>query len=197
MVDSSSLPGGCLLDGVYSQWEHAVDDGCESGGGGSGEEAGMGVAKTYADPPIVGHPQSNGTQAGGDGSAPPPEAPVPAEVAASRWLYADKPLEYRPDDKEKDKEKDKDNDPLGFGAYADALAMLMDQKDTSTPLTPAINGPWGSGKTSLAKMAEARLSIGSDWDASHVICWFDAWDNDDAPHLGAAFAWRIPRVAPL
>jgi len=67
----------------------------------------------------------------------------------------------------------------------------MDWKDTSTPLTIAINGPWGSGKTSLAKMAEARLPIGSDWDAPHVVCWFDAWANDDAPHLGAAFAAAV------
>ncbi len=96
-----------------------------------------------------------------------------------RWLYADKPLEPG------------DRDSLSFGAYADALALLMDWKDTSTPLTIAINGPWGSGKTSLAKMAEARLPIGSDWDAPHVICWFDAWANDDAPHLGAAFAAAV------
>src|SRR5262245_50940725 len=81
-----------------------------------------------------------------------------AQLSRGRWLYADKPLEPG------------DEDPLGFGAYADALALLMDWKDTSTPLTIALNGPWGSGKTSLAKMAEARLPIGSDWDASHVVC---------------------------
>jgi hypothetical protein len=80
-----------------------------------------------------------------------------------------------------------------MGAYADALALLMDWKDTNTPLTIAINGPWGSGKTSLAKMTEARLPIGSDWDASHVICWFDAWANDDAPNLGAAFAAAVAK----
>jgi KAP-like P-loop domain-containing protein len=102
---------------------------------------------------------------------------------SGRWLYADKPLERG------------DGDSLGFSAYADALALLMDWKDTSTPLTIAINGPWGSGKTSLAKMAEARLSIGSDWDAPHVVCWFDAWVNDDAPHLGAAFAAAVASTA--
>jgi hypothetical protein len=102
-----------------------------------------------------------------------------ADSSTGRWLYADKPLEPG------------DADLLGFGAYADALALLMDWKDTSTPLTIAINGPWGSGKTSLAKMAEARLPIGSDWDAPHVVCWFDAWANDDAPHLGAAFAAAV------
>ena len=47
----------------------------------------------------------------------------------------------------------------------------------------------------MAKMAEARLSIGSDWDAPHVVCWFDAWANDDAPHLGAAFAAAVASTA--
>jgi hypothetical protein len=70
----------------------------------------------------------------------------------------------------------------------------MDTADTNTPLTIAINGPWGSGKTSLAKMTEGRLAIGSDWDAPHVICWFDAWANDDAPHLGAAFAAAVAKA---
>ncbi len=112
----------------------------------------------------------------------PSEMRHPAQPSG-RWLYADKPLEPG------------DGDPLGFSAYADALALLMDWKDTSTPLTIAINGPWGSGKTSMAKMAEARLSIGSDWDAPHVVCWFDAWANDDAPHLGAAFAAAVASTA--
>jgi hypothetical protein len=99
-----------------------------------------------------------------------------------RWLYADKPL------------SDGDADTLEFSAYADALALLMDLKDTLTPLTIAINGPWGSGKTSLAEMAEARLPVGSDWGMTHVICKFDAWANDDAPHLGAAFAAAVAKA---
>lgn len=121
------------------------------------------------------------TKAKADSTQPTAEGPVSAEPPPRRWLYADKHLV--PGDK----------DALGFGAYADALALLMDWKDTSTPLTIAINGPWGSGKTSLAKMTEARLAIGSDWDAPHVICWFDAWANDDAPHLGAAFAAAVAK----
>ena len=100
-----------------------------------------------------------------------------------RWLHADKPLGPG------------DADALHFGPYADALALLMDWKDTRTPLTIAINGPWGSGKTSLAKMTQARLPIGSDWNAEHIICWFDAWANDDAEHLGAAFAATVAKAA--
>jgi hypothetical protein len=124
-------------------------------------------------------PDSKKLAPGVSSTSPPSETRQPTQPSTGRWLYADKPLEPG------------DDDPLGFGAYADALALLMDWKDTSTPLTIAINGPWGSGKTSLAKMAEARLPIGSDWDASHVVCWFDAWANDDAPHLGAAFAAAV------
>jgi hypothetical protein len=74
-------------------------------------------------------------------------------------------------------------DSLSLGAYADALVLLMDWKETSTPLTIAINGPWGSDKTSLTKMAEAYPPIGSDWDESHVICWFDAWASRATRHL--------------
>lgn len=144
----------------------------------------MAVAKPDGDMPNVGEPSGVGEATpprGGSAALPSPDAPIPTGPSTGRWLYADKPLE--PGDK----------DPLGFGAYADALALLMDGKNTSTPLTIAINGPWGSGKTSLAKMAEARLPIGSDWDAPHVTCWFDAWANDDAPHLGAAFAAAVAK----
>lgn len=90
-----------------------------------------------------------------------------------------------------------EQDRLGFAAYADALAELLDHPATSTPLTVAITGPWGSGKTSLAKMVEARLRR---WprergDAEHIICWFNAWLHDDALNLGAAFAAEVARVA--
>jgi len=142
----------------------------------------MGGTKSHADMPKVGQSQGNGTPATGADSAPHPRASASHNAPGGRWLYSDKPLEPP------------DTDSLGFGAYADALALLMDWKATNTPLTVAINGPWGSGKTSLAKMAEARLPFGSDWDAPHVICWFDAWANDDAPHLGAAFAAAVAKA---
>jgi KAP family P-loop domain len=115
-------------------------------------------------------------------TAPDPAEGTPRPPSAGQWLYADTHLV--PGDK----------DSLGLGAYANALALLMDTKETRTPLTIAINGPWGSGKTSLAKMAEARLPIGSDWNKPHITCWFDAWANDDAPHLGAAFAAAVARA---
>jgi len=54
-------------------------------------------------------------------------------------------------------------DRFGFLSYADAFALLINDKDTSTPLTVAISGPWGSGKTSLAKLLESRLKVEQYW----------------------------------
>lgn len=113
-----------------------------------------------------------------DGS-PPKGATSVAGKTTRQWLYADRPL------RRKDPEA---RDALDLGPYAAALALLMDWRATDTPLTIAINGPWGSGKTSLAAMVRYHLRFGSDWNAKHLICRFDAWAHDDAPNLGAAFA---------
>jgi hypothetical protein len=114
-----------------------------------------------------------------------PSVGVPADKFSWFQLLADTPIEQD------------EQDRLGFTAYADALAGLLDDPATSTPLTVAITGPWGSGKTSLAKMVEARLQR---WpkergEAPNIVCWFNAWLHDDAPNLGSAFAAEVARVA--
>lgn len=48
-------------------------------------------------------------------------------------------------------------DTLGFSEYVDVLEAFLTHEDTSPPLTVGIEGPWGSGKSSLMKMLEARL----------------------------------------
>jgi hypothetical protein len=92
---------------------------------------------------------------------------------------------------------DDDRDRLGFPAYADALAGLLDHPDTDTPLTIAISAPWGAGKTSLANMVTRRLVDRpvQRGDRPHIICLFNAWLHDDAPHLGAAFAAEVAKTA--
>jgi len=117
--------------------------------------------------------------------SPPVDVASPPGDLSTFQILADTPIEQD------------EQDLLGFGAYADALAELLDHPATSTPLTVAITGPWGSGKTSLAKMVDARLRR---WprergDPEHIICWFNAWLHDDAPNLGAAFAAEVARVA--
>jgi hypothetical protein len=102
-------------------------------------------------------------------------------------ILADKPIQ------------DDSSDQLGFGAYADALADLIDHPDTDTPLTIAISAEWGAGKTSLARMVERRLRARPRVrrDPPHITCWFNAWMHDDAPHLGAAFAAEVAKQANL
>ena len=91
--------------------------------------------------------------------------------------------------------EDEAADYLGFGAYANALAELIDNPKTATPLTLAISAPWGAGKTSLGKLVDARLTRNAAERRTrpHAIVWFNAWKNDGAPNLGAAFAADISR----
>jgi hypothetical protein len=92
---------------------------------------------------------------------------------------------------------DATDDRLHFAAYADALADLLDNPETDTPLTIAINAQWGAGKTSLAKLVQRRLEqrAGQRSQAPANVCWFNAWSHDDAPHLGAAFAADVAKTA--
>jgi hypothetical protein len=100
-------------------------------------------------------------------------------------IWADRPI------------ADPGEDRFGFLPYADAFALLINDKDTSTPLTVAISGPWGSGKTSLARLLESRLKVEQywllDWIKAPITCWFNAWTHSDAPHLGAALAASVAR----
>ncbi len=80
-------------------------------------------------------------------------------------------------------------DQLGFGRYARALYALIDGQRTQTPLTFAIHAPWGSGKTSLARLiaepAQKYPSTGGT--APHQVFWFNAWLHDEGNVVHASF----------
>ncbi|HYM53881.1 MAG TPA: P-loop NTPase fold protein, partial [Solirubrobacteraceae bacterium] len=87
-------------------------------------------------------------------------------------------------------------DRLGFGAYAAALAELIDSPGVATPLTLSIDAPWGAGKTSLARLIERKVC---EWpkergDPPHIVCWFNAWMHSDAPNLGPALAAAVGKT---
>jgi hypothetical protein len=90
------------------------------------------------------------------------------------------------------------SDYFGFATFATALAEIVDNESTDTPLTVALSAPWGAGKTSVAGMMQSLLR---DWvnerdgDRPRIVCWFNAWENNDAPHLGAALAAKVARTA--
>ena len=110
----------------------------------------------------------------------PPDDTGPEEVerrlAALRML-ADRPI------------RAVHQDLLGFSAYADALAALINNPNTSTPLTVAVNARWGNGKSSLGRLVMERLAVNTAVDGNHphLPIWFNAWMHDDAGSLATAF----------
>lgn len=93
--------------------------------------------------------------------------------------------------------EDASQDLLGYKDYAEALALLIEHKETATPLTIAINAPWGAGKSSVAKMLATRLTKNRTKLSKepYITCYFNAWQHDEAANVGAAFAAEIARTA--
>lgn len=89
---------------------------------------------------------------------------------------------------------DEQFDVLGYQDYAQALAFVIDHPQTGTPLTLAINAPWGAGKTSLARLTEEQLHHNLLRFQPPITCWFNAWQHDDAPSVGAALAATVARA---
>ncbi len=113
------------------------------------------------------------------------KADNPVASSGESAFYADRPV------------LDADHDDYGFQVYATQFALLINDPKTDTPLTVALSGPWGSGKTSLAHLIQDSLEADSIWqlfwDEKPVICWFNAWMHGDAPNLGAALAASVTR----
>ena len=76
-----------------------------------------------------------------------------------------------------------DQDALDFQPYVDALADILLDPATQTPLILGIYGSWGSGKTSLMRMMQAKVAGVVEGGAPlHRTVWFDAWkyNHEDA-----------------
>jgi KAP family P-loop domain len=117
-----------------------------------------------------------------------PRTAAPADASTGRRvsLVADTPL------------ADPALDRFGFAEFAHAITLIVDDDDAATPLTIAISAPWGGGKSSLGRMLETMLAQrvrNRGGDDPRLVCWFNAWEHDDAPHLGAALAASVARAA--
>ena len=62
---------------------------------------------------------------------------------------------------------------LGMGDYADALTEFIQLCDT--PLTIALQGDWGSGKTSLMTLIKNELDNQSKDGNPYLTIWFNTW----------------------
>src|SRR5438552_2584231 len=69
-------------------------------------------------------------------------------------------------------DRETEQDFLGYSSYVSVLAETCTMKDLA-PLTLGIFGPWGSGKTSLMRMLQAKVD--STPEVRTKTLWFNAW----------------------
>jgi KAP family P-loop domain len=87
-----------------------------------------------------------------------------------------------------------DRDVLGLTEIALGLSAFLRNEKTLPPLTIAINGEWGTGKSSLMNLLRCDLK-------SYGMCpvWFNAWHHQKEEHLLAALLQtiKLEAVPPL
>ena len=79
------------------------------------------------------------------------------------------------------------DDAFGYQKAAAILADIIVSDKTETPFTIGVFGEWGTGKTSLLKMIEAKVK---QLDNYHTI-WFDPWRYDEKHTIQAALIQTI------
>lgn len=82
--------------------------------------------------------------------------------------------------------RDGDADSLNFGPLVRSIVAFLTNRRTQPPLTLAIEGEWGSGKSSLMNMVTAGLE-----QMGHRCIWFNAWHHQSCDHLLAALLQAI------
>lgn len=72
-------------------------------------------------------------------------------------------------------------DVMGFGRMAQGISRFLRHERTLPPLTISIDGPWGSGKSSLMNLLRADLER-----YGFRPIWFNAWHHQREEHLLAS-----------
>jgi hypothetical protein len=81
-------------------------------------------------------------------------------------------------------------DVLGLAELASGLSRFLRNEATKPPLTLAITGPWGTGKSSLMNLLRADLrSFG------FKPVWFNAWHHQKEEHLLASLLQAVRNQA--
>jgi len=83
-----------------------------------------------------------------------------------------------------------DPDPLNFGAIARGLSRFMRNPSTEPPLTVAITGAWGTGKSSLMNLLYYDLK-----QYGFTPVWFNAWHHQKGEQLLASLYANIQSQA--
>jgi hypothetical protein len=77
-----------------------------------------------------------------------------------------------------------DIDLLGFGYLVDELEIVLTEPRL-LPVTVGVAGEWGSGKSSLMRLARARLES-AEYGGRYVCVSFSPWRHEDAEDIKAA-----------
>ncbi|MBU3950006.1 MAG: hypothetical protein KJ826_17530, partial [Proteobacteria bacterium] len=146
------------------------------------------------------------TDAGATWSAPVKYRSMPAPwyyiflVAISAGLFISIKKSKQPDDTVEETVADMlasdrpivsgDPDPLNFGAIARGLSRFLRNENTKPPLTIAVTGEWGTGKSSLMNLLKADLER-----YGFKPVWFNAWHHQKEEQLLASLLETIKKQA--
>lgn len=83
-----------------------------------------------------------------------------------------------------------DPDALNLGKIAADITAFLSNPKTTAPLTLAITGPWGCGKSSLMNLIRADLK-----DRGFLPVWFNAWHHQKGEQLLASLFAHITQQA--
>lgn len=96
------------------------------------------------------------------------------EVSVADVLVSDRPLEAG------------EPDPLQFGQVALGLSRFLRNENTQPPLTIAVTGEWGTGKSSLMNLLRSDLQ-----SYGFRPVWFNAWHHQKEEHMLAALLQNV------
>lgn len=83
-----------------------------------------------------------------------------------------------------------DPDPLDFQATAEGISKFLRNEATQPPVTLAITGAWGTGKSSLMNLVRGDLA-----ERGFCPVWFNAWHHQQEESLLAALLQAVRRQA--
>ena len=116
--------------------------------------------------------------------------PTPLEGTADPFV-SDRPLERITDLFVSDQPLGPgDPDLLGYGRYAQGLSGLLRNPGTGFPITIAITGEWGAGKSSFMRLLEADL-----WRKGYFPAWFNAWHDQSEENVLSSLLLVIRKQA--
>jgi predicted KAP-like P-loop ATPase len=77
-----------------------------------------------------------------------------------------------------------------FGEWCEHFSEMLVSAETLTPISIAITGSWGEGKTSLLRGIYSHLR--DNYDGKAKLVWFDAWQYHQKLDLLTALRTFMP-----